>query len=112
MTLAVAVRVLKSLPNNEVVGRIVVVVSLDLVEVDVVLVRRLGESQLGTVADVTENTATDGPDGAKDALAHQLECPGDGVGLLFGDIGRSRHIQCFPETFKWDGSQCHLTVIS
>ena len=82
------------------------------VEVDVVLVRRLGESQLGTAADVTENAATDGLDGAKDAVAHQLECPGDGVGLLFGDIGRSRHIQCFPETFKWDGSQCHLTVIS
>ena len=37
MTLAVAVRVLKSLPHNEIIGRIVVVVSLDIVEVDVVV---------------------------------------------------------------------------
>ena len=44
--------------------------------------RRLGESQFGTAADVTENTATDGLDGAKDAVAHQLEGPGDGVSLL------------------------------
>ena len=66
------------------------------VEVDVVLVRRLGESQLGTAADVTENTATDGLDGAKDAVAHQLECPGDGVSLLLGDIGRSRQLLMLP----------------
>ena len=35
MTLAVAVKVQKSSPNNEVIGQIVVVVSLDLVEVNV-----------------------------------------------------------------------------
>ena len=37
MTLAIAVSVLKSLPNNEVIGQIVVVVNLDLVKVDTVV---------------------------------------------------------------------------
>ena len=37
MTWAVAVNVLKSLSNNEVIGRIVVVVNLDLMEVDVIV---------------------------------------------------------------------------
>ena len=52
MTLAIAVSVLKSLPNNEVIGQIVVVVSLDLVEVSVaVMVDKVMVMSMAQVAD-------------------------------------------------------------
>lgn len=49
---------------------------------DVILVRRLGQSQLGAAGDVTEVAAVDRLDGRKDAEAHPLKGSGDGVGLL------------------------------
>ena len=54
------------------------------IEVDVILVRRLGQSMLGIASDITEvAAAVDGLNCSKDTMAHQLKGSGDGVSFLF-----------------------------